>query len=164
MAAFILQGCHTSIPQKEKSSQFDIPRFIKQETNRLQEQNPTVLKSVTIDKSSESKELKIANWDKELAQFSNTDLNKAGSMDFRKETKEDTLIYTSQSSTSNKVIVKVIPNKETISYLAIYKQTKNLLFENSENLIYTPGKHYSITKKQSVKGLGTNTYSITGKF
>ena len=164
MTAFILQGCHTSVSTNTAKSNFDIPTYIKNESSRLQKQNPLVTKTVVKDKSQESKQLKIDNWTDELAQFTTLDLNKSATEDFVQENSKDTLIYKSNSSSSNTLIVKIVPSNNTLSYLSVKKHTKNLLFENTESLIYIPNSYYSIEKKQFVRGLGENNYSITGKF
>ena len=165
MATMIFHSCHNSVSKKESSANLDIPEFIKKESEKLKLENPLITKTVRNGESSETKELKIANWNKELAHFNAVDLNKSSSTGFEKVTKQDTIIYSTPSSASaNKTIVKVVYADNHPIFLQIEKQTENLLFKNKEKLTYSLGKFYAIEKKQSVKGLGTKTYSILGKF
>lgn len=157
-------SCNTAVSSKSSVADFDIPAFFQSEIDKLQTLNPIITKTVSNEKSSESKELKIASWQKELAQFSSVDINATGSIDFTKETKGDTLVYTTPTPAKNEVTVKVIFENESPSEINIHKKTQNLLFVNEESLNYTVGKSYLIDKKQYVKGMGKNHYAIKGIF
>lgn len=152
------------MPMQNSVVEFDIPTFIKNEAERLQNENPTITKTVTNEKSSEVKQTKISNWNNELAHFATVNLNKSGNSDFLKERIGDTLIFSTPNSSKNSTVVKVIYQNDTPTELQITKITQNLLFVNEEHLFYSKGKTYSITKNQHVKGMGTNNYIIKGDF
>ncbi|MCA5003679.1 hypothetical protein [Sphingobacterium bovistauri] len=163
VAALIFQSCHTSISKHDQTSYFDIPKFFKNEALRLQKLSPTITKTVATNTSTETKEINIKNWNSELAQFMTVDLNKAGNIEFQMTREKDTLVYSSQTDSPNRIVVKIVNSNERTSYISIEKQTKNLLFKNNETLIYSLDDFYSIEKNQSVKGLGHNSYLITSK-
>lgn len=160
IAATVLFSCNTTMSPSEEKTEFDLPKFFQNEAARLQELNPTVTKTVSNQKSKESKDLKITNWEKELAQFTTIDLNKPGNNDFTKVKKDDIVIYNSGSK--NPVTVKIVFKSDTPSEISIYKKSKNLLFTNEEFLHYSMGLTYTIDKRQQVKGMGKNRYLIQG--
>jgi len=161
IAAVLLYSCNTSLSSQSTTTEFDIPQFFKEEVQKLQTLNPTVTKTVSNDKSSESKEIKISNWEKELAQFSTIDINKSGT-EFLKESNGDTLIYSTPTDSKTKITVKVIFNQKLPVEISIYKKTQNLLFVNEETMNYNVGNSYILDKKQYVKGMGNNRYLIKG--
>jgi len=159
---FTLNSCNNSIIQKENSTYFNIPNFIQQEAERLQTLDPLVTKTVSNEKSSESKQLKITNWKKELANFANIDVNKTGNDEFVKKRNGDTLTFETPNNSKNRVSIRIIFDNNIPKQISINKETKNLLFENKETFVYTVGKEYSIDKTQQVKGIGHNRYYIKG--
>jgi len=161
IAAVLLYSCNTSLSSQSTTTEFDIPQFFKEEVQKLQTLNPTVTKTVSNDKSSESKEIKISNWEKELAQFSTIDINKSGT-ELLKESNRDTLIYSTPNDSKTKITVKVIFNQNLPAEISIYKKTQNLLFVNEETMNYNVGNSYILYKKQYVKGMGNNRYLIKG--
>ena len=163
IAVVLISSCNNSISQKEKTTYFDIPKFIQTEANRLQQLNPLVTKTVSNEKSTEIKQLKISNWQKELSQFSNIDVNKSGNIEFIKKRLGDTLIFETPYNSKNLVSIKVIFKKNIPIALNIYRESKNLLYVNKETLNYSTGKTYSIDKTQHVKGIGKNRYFIKGE-
>ncbi len=145
----------------QENNEFNMPEFFQKEADRLQNLNPTVSKIVSNEKSKESKDLKIKNWNKELAQFTIVDINKSGNSDFKRVQKGDTIIYS--SAYKNPVTVKIVLNDGSPSEISIYKKSQNLLFTNEEFLHYSTGLSYTIDKRQQVKGMGKNRYLIQGK-
>ena len=159
-----LHSCHTTIPTDKEPIAFDIPKFINSEIEILQTLNPTITKTVSNGKSKEVKQLKIANWQKELSQFALIDLNKSGSFNFLKERYGDTLVFKTPPTVDNTIVIKVIySHHDTPIQLYISKKTQNLLYVNEEKLHYTVGKAYSIDKRQYVRGIGDNHYLVSGK-
>lgn len=163
IAVATLSSCNTSISYKSTTTFFDIPTFINTEAARLQKENPLVTKTVSNEKSTETKQLKISNWQKELAQFANIDINKSGSIELVKERRADTLFFNTTPDAKNRLNITIVLNEEQPVKIRIFKETKNLLFRNMETFDYAVGKYYTIAKIQQVKGMGLNRYSIKGE-
>lgn len=163
IAVATLSSCNTSISSQRNTTFFEIPNFINTEAARLQTEDPLVIKTVSNKKLTETKKLKISNWQKELAQFANIDINKSGSMALVKERRADTLFFNSAPEAKNKLNITIVFNEEKPIELRIFKETKNLLFRNTEKFDYVVGKYYIIDKTQHVKGMGLNHFSIKGE-
>ncbi len=66
----------TQKPDKGSSDIFSLDSFFNAEANRLQQVNPSILKSVKKDGEQEERELKIGNWKNELSAFQSADISK----------------------------------------------------------------------------------------
>ena len=163
IAVAFLFSCQTTESKKESKTEFDIPDFFNSEIQRLKKLDPIVKKSVTNNKSTETHELKIVNWDNEFAQFLNYVIHKIGLSNFTKQVKGDTVIYISNNN-KEKIIIEFIFKNNKFSEIDITKKSKNLLISNQEHLHYIINKHYYINKSQNVLGLGENNYTIKGVF
>jgi len=164
MATIFTYSCHSNVSTLTTTTEFDIPTFIKSEASKLQALDPTITKTVCNSKSTRVKEVKISNWQNELAHFTTVDISKSGSTDFSKEKIGDTLIYSISPDSKTKIVAKIIFAADSPIAINIYKKNQNLLFGNEESLIYDRKAGYSISKRQSVKGMGENNYLIKGDF
>lgn len=166
LTVIIFVSCQStdSIQVNNSNAEFNIPSFIKSEILRLEKLNPTITKSVSNNKTEETQKVKISNWNNEFAQFLNFDINKIGSSNFTKETKNDSVTFISNVNNKEDVKIQLIYAQGKLIELDIHRKSKNLLFSNEEHLNYTLDKHYLISKNQKVKGLGDNEYIIKGVF
>ncbi|MCZ4222079.1 hypothetical protein [Pedobacter rhodius] len=144
---------------------FDINGYFKKETARLTKTNPKVIKGVSVNNVKETKVLKIADWAKEFAIFTNADINKASwNGSFKVEKTNKTENYTSDDK---KIPVKrVVLTQENgrIKKLEIVISNKNLLYTSGDTLIYYPDSLYQIKKHQKIRLLSAKNYEITGRF
>lgn len=164
MATIFTYSCHSNEPIQTTSTEFDIPKFIQSEANKLQVLNPKITKTVSNGKSTNIKETTINSWHNELAQFATVDFSKNSVVDFSKEKIGDTLIYSTSSNAKITIVAKIIFEADSAIAVDIYKKTQNILFGNEESLVYNNKTGYSISKKQTVKGMGQNNYLIKGDF
>lgn len=159
----ILTSCSSPSNKKETIQEFDIPSFFKKEAQYLNSVKPSVKKTVEKDGISETKDLIIADWDRELANFLSVDLNKSAYEGFLiKDSSENNVKYTFSDSTLDLTSIQIFYIANRPSSFLIKKSTKNLLYQTDETLEYTKDQSYSIDKKQKVKGLAEQHYKITG--
>ncbi|MFF5382854.1 hypothetical protein [Pedobacter suwonensis] len=143
---------------------FDIKGYFEKEISRLQKLNPVVNKSVSVDGTVENKNVKIADWTKELAIFVNADINKTswkGSFKTNQENGVD--IYTSDHKKIPIKKVSITWKGQKAGKIEIIIDNKNILYQSQDTLTYCPDSLYSIKKHQKIRLLKNKRYSVTGK-
>jgi len=169
LLAFALScfGCNQreEVKADTNSLYFDINGYFKREATRLTKINPEIVKEVSVNGAVEQRKLRITDWEKELAVFSNADINKAswrGS--FKVQKAGDTEIYTSNNKripVKKLIVEKGNPN---VKRLEIIITGNNILYSSGDTLRYYPDSIYQIKKHQKIKLLKAKTYTITGRF
>ncbi|WP_312195242.1 hypothetical protein [Sphingobacterium multivorum] len=155
----------TKGPQKS-SDIFSVDSFFTAEVNRLQQLNPSVLKSVNKDGEKEQKELKISNWKNELSAFQSADISK----NFDPSLYEVKAVDCVTEFTAKKKELQIqklrieFDKNEKVKHIAIDKTITNTLYDSQEKLDYYTDSLYRIVKFQDVQGLDANQYEIEGKF
>lgn len=151
--------------QKNAHTYFDLKGYIEQESNRLGRSNPTVHKTVMVNDSSESKELKIKDWKKELSAFSDADMNRAawkGLFQVKKTGEQET--YTSDQKKVPVKQVTLTRRNGQLYGLQILIRNSNALYTSADTLSYYPDSLYEVKKTQNIRLLSEKNYRITGKF
>ncbi len=163
---FFLAACgETTPPQELPKKYFDLKGYFQQEVTRLNQTKPLVHKTVEVNEATENKKVRIADWNKELANFIDADINKSawqGSFKVSKNPKEE--LYISDDA---KVLVKRLKislEEGNIKGIEIILNTKNYLYQSTDTLTYLPGRFYEIRKTQQIKLLSTKRYAIKGLF
>lgn len=165
-ALLFFYGCKPPKEEQKRSlNYFDLKGYFAKEAVRLNKNNPGVTKTVVVNGASETKQIMLADWQKELAAFSDVDINRsawAGLFSVKKD--NDHELYTSDDE---KVPVKEVllfkKNKKLYGIRVLVKNT-NILYSSSDTLSYYPDSIYEVKKKQHIKLLAEKNYSITGKF
>jgi uncharacterized protein YcfL len=165
--SLIFIGCSSNPPEKKVTSEkyFDLQGFMEKEQSKLSKLDLTIDKTVSVNGSSESKHLKIKDWKKELAAFTDADINKiAWKGLFHKKKQNNWEIFTSDDEKVpvKKLMVNLKGNK--VLELKIYLQNSNALYTSVDTLSYIPDRFYQIIKIQHIKLLKTKEYKITGRF
>ncbi|WP_316823718.1 hypothetical protein [Pedobacter miscanthi] len=143
---------------------FDIKGYFGKEISRLQQLNPEVDKTVSINGASENKKEKITDWTKELAIFVNADINKTSWKGSFKTVKQNgTDVYTSDSKKIPIKKISVTQDGQKVDRVEIIIDNKNILYQSQDTLTYYPDSLYSIKKQQKIRLLKEKKYSITGK-
>jgi len=164
---FFLGACNSGTQKKQSGAleYFDLKDYIAKEAKRLNLLNPEIDKYVEVNRSGEHKKLKITDWQKELAIFSDADVNKSAWQGLFKLNKAgDTKTYVSDN---DKVPVKSLSiqyRNGKISSLQILISTVNSLYTSNDTLSYFPDSLYEVKKTQHIKLLNEKNYHITGRF
>lgn len=156
---------HSDVQTKSTSEYFDIQSYFKAEGNRLKKLNPTVNKTVSIQNNTQTKQLKISNWQKELSSFTDANINKSAWKGDFKIYKSNTL--ETYSSAKDKITVKFVALQKIdkkIKSIKIIVANKNILYQSSDTLIYFPDSLIDIKKQQKIRFLSQKNYRITVKF
>lgn len=161
-----LFSCSNSPEQKQKGTlkYFDVSSYFEKEADRLRKFNPLINKTVEIDGVRETKKIKIADWKKELAIFSEADINKGswrGSFKLKKEQDRETYISDNEKIPVKEVEVNYTSNK--LRKLLIVVKNDNSLYTSMDSLIYYPDSLYQIIKFQKVKLMQEKNYKVTAK-
>ncbi len=145
-------------------SYFDVKGYFGKEISHLQQLNPNVDKTVSINGVSEHKTAKITDWTKELAIFVNADINKTSWKGSFKASKQDGAdIYTSDSKKIPIKKVSVMQGGEKVDKVEIIIDNKNILYQSQDTLTYYPDSLYIIKKNQKIRLLNEKKYLVIGK-
>ncbi len=144
----------------------NLPEYFNNEITRLTSLNPEILKTVVKDSISESKNIFLEDWGRELSSFTSIDLNKPAYQGlFQKDSSDYTVNYTSKDPKIDIQHVKIVYNEDgTPRSVLIKRKIKNTLYETDEVLLYEGTKGYRIEKKQHIFVLGDKFYLIKGAF
>lgn len=157
-------GCRPDIKETGKAAYFDIAGYFRSQTVALAKQNLFVNKTAVHNGQSQTRKVKIGNWEGEFEQFINSDINKPAWQQSYVITQGNGLtIYKANNPglKTQKIILKQQDGK--LMWIYIYNHNKNLLFESYEDLAYYPDSVYVIKKWQHVKLMGVNKYEIRGE-
>jgi hypothetical protein len=157
-----LFSCKPDIPTRG-SLYFDLKGYFAQDCGKLNRQNPTVTKTAGYNAHSQTRKLKIKNWEKELELFSGSDINKpAWRQSYTIQTDSAQITYKAVAPNVKTQLILIKKQAGKVKYIYILNHEKNILYENTEKLTYVPDSLYLIDKVQKVKFLGTNHYLIKG--
>ncbi len=157
----IFAACKNPITDKKMPKAFfDASDFFNAEIKRLDSIKPTVIKTVSVNEKSETKELNNLNYTEELAPFVQSDINKPAWLDeYRIDTlrNEDTvsrylhthIVYTAlkESLKTKKFLVHLDSLKEVIA-IDITNSDDNSLAGAQHLLHYDKRSGFSINNKQ----------------
>lgn len=155
----------TDSATKERVKLLDLPSFFQSEIKRLKETNPTITKTVRKDSLSEVKQIKIENWDTELASFVAIDINKPAYDGYVHIDSVDNLVtYTVTNPDLDLSCIQIQYKNGKVNDIIIERKVKNSLYNTTEFLEYRKNDSYTVEKNQSVIAVGDNYYKIEGKF
>jgi hypothetical protein len=162
LLAACLPACKPDV-KESGPKYFDIKGYFIADIARLNKLNLNVGKTVSHNGVSQTKTVKIENWAQELDLFVGSDINKpAWKNSYRITASDDFLIYnaTDPELKTREILIK--RDKQKIKFIIIYNHTKNILYQNSEQLTYFPDSIYLIQKAQRIRLMGSNYYKIVG--
>ena len=140
-SALLLLSCGSPTAQKDNTKStdiFSIDSFFNAEAQRLQQLNPSVLKSVNKDGAKEQRELKIDNWKNELSAFQSADISK--NFDSSLYTVKAIDCVTEFTAKNNDLQIQKLriefDRNEKVKHIAIDKKITNSLYDSKEKLDY----------------------------
>lgn len=154
-------------PQKQKNNltYFDIKGYFDKEIHRLQKLQPKITKTVSVNDSAETRLTKIADWKKELALFSESDINRDSWRDlFKTERKNNVIRYTTQDENVPVKEIRIVMHNQLPREIKIVVNNINSLYDSTDSLVYYPDSLYFVKKSQKIRLLSEKKYEITGKF
>lgn len=161
----MLTSCQQPVDQNEKPAYFDLKGYFKGEAARLARQNKPVFKTIVHNGVTESKKIRVGNWEHELDMFIMADINKPAWRDrYTVQQTANTIIYKAKDEELETRNVIINKDGDRVKWILIFTHTpKNVLYTTTAKLSWFPDSAYQILKTQTVKLLGKNTYDISGK-
>ncbi len=162
-------ACNKSVDNSVRTNTyFSIRDFFKNETKRLANSKTSVRKTIMKGDTFEEIKLTPKNWQEELVIFSECDINKPAwvrsySLDSIVKPDYTIVTYTTVENIPVKKII-LVKNKTGVLSVSIEKNTNNLIYESSQNLIYSAKNGYEIIGEQKVYFLSPNQYRISTTF
>lgn len=160
----MLLACWSSCkPDIKETKFFDLKGYFTRDIGHLKKLNKTVLKTITYNGVTESKNVNINNWGLELDSFIGSDINRpAWKNSYNVTANDDFLLYIAKypELKMRKMLIK--KEKGKVKWILIYNKTKNIIYQTSEKLTYFPDSLYLIEKTQRARLLGTNVYKVRG--
>jgi hypothetical protein len=174
LSLFIISACQQDkvLINNAADHFFDLPAYFQAEAERLSKiEGLKVRKTVLLDGKSDSKELQIEDWNKELALFAKIQIH---SPTQREKYRVDSTIvvseqlktvhYQSDDKKANaKSVLLYFKNNELIK-IEIQTHSENEVYDAEQQLVYEAAKGFSITKDQKVTLLKQHQYAISLEF
>lgn len=165
-ALLFFYGCKPAKEeQKHSLNYFDLKGYFAKEAVRLNKSNPGLTKTVMVNGAAETKQIRLGDWQKELAAFSDVDINRsawAGLFSVTRNNERE--LYTSDDEKVPVKEVLVLKKDNKLYGIRVLVKNTNILYSSSDTLSYYPDSIYQVKKKQHIKLLAEKNYSITGKF
>lgn len=170
ISIFLFGSCQSDVKKERINTYFDISGFFAAESARLKADNTQLEKRIRdkdgIRKSNETS----INWDKELAFFSENDINKPAwkdSYSIQRSIVDSIEILTYTAKNPKLSIREICIRKqlqEGLIEMRIRKRTTNNLYTSFQTLIYAPSKGYFVVGNQNIRLLGTSSYIVNVVF
>jgi hypothetical protein len=169
---FALWSCQPDTPSTTTSKTFfSVPDFVADQTQFLQQQKTQLDKQLHINQQKEQQHIVQPNWEKELALFANTDINKAAWRDsYQKDSNfvvQDSLWhidYTARDPHLRTQKISIQRHQQNLHSLSIHNQVNNLFYSLDECLAYQPNKGYQIVSVQNIVLLKADTLRLDAQF
>lgn len=157
-------SCKPEIKQTN-AAYFDLNNYFAQQAENYSKADFNVVKTVSRNGETETKTVKIANWQGELSVFSESDINKPSWRNSYKTTVSGnyTIYKAIDPDLKTREIILKKKAHNQVAYLMVFNVINNSLFQTREKLTFYPDSLYIIQRKQHVRFLGTNNYLIEGK-
>lgn len=144
---------------------FSLEQYFAEQVRELQQSRPEILKSVEANGKTETRSVKISSWEKELAPFTESDINKAAwTNSYSVDSGEHKIVYESiEPGLRTRQIVLTKAGSGEITGIFIHNKISNLLYTSDEQLHFYPDSLYEIVREQDVRVVGYNRYRISGQ-
>lgn len=169
---FTLWSCQPATsPTNTSQMFFSVPKFVADQTQLLHQQATQLDKQLHINQQKEQQHIAQPNWEKELALFANTDINKAA---WRESYQKDSsfvskdslwhIDYTAQDPHLRTQKISIQGHQQHLRSLSIHNQVNNLFYSLDERLTYQPNKGYQIVSIQKIVLLKADTLRLDAQF
>lgn len=155
---------------KDKLQYFDLSGFIDKEVENLTARNPRVEKMAFLNGKTEQKHDTVKNWENELNAFKEADINKRS---FLGKYHADSILDGGMLSVKyaaldekfrmREIAVQYDSNSKPVKISAT-ASTSNVLYSSHQQLVYEPGKGYSISGKQVIRFLEPDSFYVEARF
>jgi hypothetical protein len=151
----IFLGCSNEQPDSETSTElpgsfFDLSGFIEAERERLNAENISITKKVSVGEKSEEKQLEAADFTKDLELFRRAGINKPAWVDkYRIEAAGNDTTYIATDSSLQTQLLQVLRDENNqVERIEIKRSSGNVLSSGLQELTYRPAFGYRIYAQQ----------------
>lgn len=156
-AILLLSACELEQEvQIDQHSFFDLKGFFENEQTRLKGKKEFI-KSVKIDGQEEEEIFDQLDFEKELAIFKNSDINKIAWLDkysvdttFSASRQISSILYIALDKDLRTQSLKIDFNKEKVSQILIKNKSKSMIASTDQVLTYTPNEGYTVRSGQNM--------------
>ena len=163
---FLVSACHNGSKEITQPKFFRLHEYIEQQIVQLTASSKKLSKKISKDGKQEEKVISRVSWKKELRPFFDADINrsawfKAFHIDTLKTVGGYHLIYIALEAKLSVRKMDISLQSDTVNSITIFTEKKNSYFSSAQQLIYIPGKGYSIIGNQKVILADPISYEIS---
>lgn len=151
---------------------FSLKEYFAQEAERLKNEAPEIRKTVLLNNQTETKKLRVDDWNNELLTFIDADINKSA---FSGKYEADTLLnknklqritYKAKDAKLKTRFIDIYFDIETgvANTIEVVLETRNTLYHSTQNLRYERNKSYSIWGTQEIRFLKEDMFKVSVEF
>lgn len=151
---------------------FSLKEYFAQEAERLKIEAPEISKTVLLNNETETKKLKVEDWNNELLTFVEADINKSA---FVGKYQADTLLnenqlqritYKAKDAKLKTRLIDIYFDTATseANIVEVVLETRNTLYHSTQNLRYEKNKSYSVSGTQEIRFLKEDIFKVSVEF
>jgi len=155
----------------KRTPYFNLETYFTSEIDRLSKQKTTLDKKASLNGKTENQTLQSVDWEKELAIFSLSDINKPAwrdkyAADTSVQGQQTTVTYTATDTEMRTQSINLVfdQNTATPKSITIFNHADNFVYQLSENLTYQSNSGYQIQTTQKVILMSPQTFNIEARF
>lgn len=155
---------------KGKLQYFDLSGFIAEESKTLSAKNPQVQKMVFLNGKTEQKHDTIGNWENELSAFKEADINKRSFLGkyqvdstFNGDRRLVTYAAMEEKFRTRELAIQYDSGNKPVKISAAIA-TSNVLYSSHQEMVYEPGKGFSISGKQVIRFIEPDSFYVEARF
>lgn len=174
---FVISSCTNPAQQDQPNAYYDVLGFVKQQITDLSVQKPLVRKAVGINENRSQQNTREINWSRELALFTQADINKPALRTSYQITRPDSLTYqyTLKNSADQLTVQSLTVQVDSITHqprrIEAVLQTQNPLYSSERNLLLESGptvgqwrvKHYKLSGFQKLPYFDKDRFLVEGQ-
>ncbi|MBT8196774.1 MAG: hypothetical protein HKO56_01360 [Bacteroidia bacterium] len=159
-------SCSNSSPVQQEKYYFDLISYFNTQVDELNNLNPDVHKSITKNGEMEEKTISDIDWQQELMAFVQADINKPA---WKSLYEVDTTVVSnglvikyaaSDEKLTTRSLEVSISNENEISRIEINTQPDKKIYFANTNMVYVPGKNYSIQTEQNLVLFDKDNFNV----
>lgn len=145
---------------------FDLAGFIDAQVEELNREKPRLEKTVTINGTEETQTNPELDFERDLAIFRRSDINKsAWTEKYRIDQTDGETAYIAIDSTMQTQLLRVTTGENgAVSSVYVERRMGNFISDSRQQMTYQPGKGYTVVSKQSSELVGDVSVDLNVAF
>lgn len=174
---FSINSCNNPARQDQPNVYYDVLGFVEQQITDLSARKPLVKKAVGINESRSQQQTRDINWNRELALFTQADINKPALRTSYQITRPDSLTYqyTLKNSADQLIVQSLVVQVDSATHqprrIEAVLQSQNPLYSSERNILLESGStdgqwrvnHYRLSGFQKLPYFNKNSFLVEGQ-